>query len=81
MALSAKIENGELVIRLPLEESPQSNYGKTQMVASSHGTLTTTVLYKGRHLMVSVRAFIDLHEEEWRQRARASMLKTEGRIA
>jgi len=81
MALSVTIENGDLVIRLPLEESPQSNDDKTQVVASSHGTLTTALLYKGRHLMVSVRAFIDLHEEEWRQLARASMLKIEGKIA
>jgi hypothetical protein len=79
MALEAKIENGYLILRLPLEEPIP--WKKKQVVASSHGKLTTTLLYEGRHLMLRVKATIDPEEIEWQARARASMQKTEGRLA
>ena len=44
--LNAKVEKGELVIRIPLQTPAPSASGKTLVVASSHGNQPTTATIK-----------------------------------
>jgi len=43
--MTAKIENGELVVRIPMEDPPKpsKSSGKTLVVATSHGNVETEV--------------------------------------
>ena len=60
--IEVKIENGDLVIRLPLQEPRPSASGKTLVVASTGGNVRTTLLYKGKALTVGVNAYITREE-------------------
>jgi hypothetical protein len=58
--VKAYIENGELVIRLPLNKNPSpSASGKTLVVASSHGNKRTEASVNGKAVTVGVNAYID----------------------
>jgi hypothetical protein len=48
----------ELVIRLPLQEPALSASGKTFVVASSRGNVTTTALIDGKPITVGINAYI-----------------------
>jgi hypothetical protein len=53
------IENGELVIRLPLNNPPvPSATGKTLVVASSRGNQRTTALLDGQPIVIGVNAYV-----------------------
>ena len=81
MPISVSIDGKTLVIRLSLEDPvPSKATGKNQIVASTHGTVTTKALYKGKHVMLNVNAFIDPNEDEPRQRARAALLELDGKL-
>jgi hypothetical protein len=57
--LSASIENGFLVIRVPLNAKPTpSSTGKTLVIASSHGNKETEVAIDGKPVFVGVNAYI-----------------------
>lgn len=57
--MTVTVENGELVIRLKLAESPQpSTSGKNLVVASSHGNKQTEAEWKGKKITVGVNAYI-----------------------
>lgn len=56
--MTATIENGELVIRLPLQSPAPSASGKTLVVASSHGNQPTAATVEGRPVVVGVNAYI-----------------------
>lgn len=57
--LTASIENGCLVIRVPLNPRPiPSASGKTMVVATSHGNKQTTVEIDGKPVHVGVNAYI-----------------------
>jgi hypothetical protein len=56
--MTAKVENNELVIRLPLQEPKESASGKTLVVATSHGNQKTDVVIGGQVLTVGVNAYI-----------------------
>jgi hypothetical protein len=58
MAMIVKREKNRLKIDLPLEQPVPSKSGKSDVVASSHGVVTTDVLYKGKPLAVVVNAFV-----------------------
>jgi len=81
MAISVSIERKTLIIKVDLENpTPSKSSGRNHVVASSRGTITTDVLYRGKHLMVNVNAFIDPDEVEGKQRARAAILKADGKL-
>ena len=80
MAVSVKLENNILKIEVPLEKPRPSKSGKTQVVASSHGLITTDVKYKGTHVVLNLNALIYPREEEYRQRARVAMLKMDKKL-
>jgi hypothetical protein len=53
------IENGELVIRLPLNNPPVlSSSGKTLVIASSHGNRPTSAVVDGQPVVVGINAYI-----------------------
>jgi hypothetical protein len=57
--MKATIENGELVIRLPLNKTPVlSTSGKTLVVASTHGNQKTDAILNGQPVIVGVNAYI-----------------------
>jgi hypothetical protein len=57
--MKATIENGELVIRLPLNKTPVlSSTGKTVVVASSHGNQKTEAVINGQAVIVGVNAYV-----------------------
>jgi hypothetical protein len=59
MHMRATIENGELVIRLPLNKSPvPSTSGKSLVIASTHGNQKTDAVVNGQHVVIGVNAYI-----------------------
>lgn len=57
--MKAIIENGELVIRLPLNKTPLlSCSGKSLVVASSHGNQKTDAVLNGQPITIGVNAYI-----------------------
>jgi hypothetical protein len=57
--MKATIENGELVIRLPLNKAPvPSSSGKTLVIASSRGNQKTDAIINGQAVVVGVNAYI-----------------------
>ena len=56
--MTATIENGELVIRLPLQSPAPSASGKTLVVASSHGNQPTAAMVDGKPVVIGVNAYI-----------------------
>jgi hypothetical protein len=56
--MTAVIEKGELVIRVPLHDPRPSTSGKTLLVASSGGTVTTSAMVQGKPIKIGVNAFI-----------------------
>jgi len=57
--MKAEIKDGNLVLTLPINPTPApSASGKTLVVASSHGNLTTSVLIDGKPVVVGVNAYI-----------------------
>lgn len=62
--LTAKIESGELVIRLPLQTPKPSATGKTLVVATSRGNIQTEAKVEGKNIIVGVNAYIKLAKDE-----------------
>lgn len=57
--LTATVEDGYLVIRVPLNPTPnRSATGKTLVVASSHGNKQTDLEIDGKPVFVGVNAYI-----------------------
>jgi hypothetical protein len=56
--MTARIENGQLIITLPMTTPTRSATGKTLSVASSHGNKATTAVVDGKLVIVGVNAYI-----------------------
>ena len=57
--MKATIENGELVIRIPVQDPPRpSKTGKTLIVATSGGNVATTANVDGKPVIVGLNAYI-----------------------
>ena len=57
--LTATVEDGYLVIRVPLNATPTpSSSGKTLVVASSHGNKQTEVEIDGKPVFLGVNAYV-----------------------
>ncbi len=57
--LTAAIEGGFLVIKVPLNPTPvRSASGKTLVVASTHGNKQTEVEVDGRPVIVGLNAYV-----------------------
>jgi hypothetical protein len=58
-SIKCEIQNGCLVIILPLNPTPTpSASGKTLVVASTHGNIATTALVQGKPVTIGVNAYI-----------------------
>lgn len=57
--MQTKIENNELVIRIPLEKPKPSSSGKTLIVASTGGNVQTDVVVDGKPVFVGLNAYIE----------------------
>jgi hypothetical protein len=57
---SAKLENGVLVISIPIESKPfpASSTGKSFAVASTYGPVATAIVVDGKPLVINVNAYI-----------------------
>jgi hypothetical protein len=57
--MKVTIENGELIIRLPLNKPPvPSATGKTLVVASTRGNQPTQAVVNGQNVIVGLNAYI-----------------------
>ena len=57
--MKVTIENNELVIRIPVENPPRpSKSGKSLIVASSSGNVTTSCMVEGRPLVAGLNCYI-----------------------
>ncbi len=77
MAVKVARENNKLKIELPLEPAVPSKSGKTLLVASTHGVITTEVRYKGKPIVLVLNAFI--YPSDQRRRASAGCPATVNR--
>ena len=59
--MKVTIEGKELVIRIPVENPPRpSKSGKSLIVASSGGNVTTSVVIEGKQVVVGLNCYISL---------------------
>ena len=56
--MKVKIENGNLIVEISLQEPQPSNSQKTMVVASTHGNKVTTVEVKGKPVVIGLNAYI-----------------------
>ena len=56
--MEAKIENGKLIITIPIHEPRASASGKTMVVASSQGNKPTGAMVNGKPVIVGLNAYI-----------------------
>ena len=56
--MEARIENGKLIIEIPIHEPRPSASGKTLVVASSNGNKPTGAMIKGKPIVVGLNAYI-----------------------
>ena len=56
--MEVKIENGKLVIRIDMQEPTPSASGKTLVVATTHGNMTTQCIVEGKNLVIGLNAYI-----------------------
>ena len=51
--------NGSLVITIPVSDPPKpSATGKSLVLASTHGNLTTACLFKGKPIVLGMTAYV-----------------------
>jgi hypothetical protein len=56
--MNGKIQDGHLIIEVPLQEPEMSSTGKTLVVASSHGVQRLAVQVDGKNVYVTANAFV-----------------------
>lgn len=56
--MNVTIENGQLVIRVPMQTPTPSATGKTLVVASSRGNKATDCVVNGKPVIVGLNAYI-----------------------
>lgn len=57
--MKVSIENNELVIRIPVENPPRpSKSGKSLIVATSSGNVTTSCMVQGKPVVVGLNCYI-----------------------
>lgn len=56
--MDVKIEKGNLIITMPMQQPTPSASGKTLVVASTHGNQKTGVEIDGKEVIVGLNAYI-----------------------
>ena len=57
MAVTAQIKNGKLIIEADLQPATPSKSGKTMVVASTNGNITTTAQVDGKAVVIGLNAY------------------------
>jgi hypothetical protein len=78
--MESRIEDGKLVIELPLERPRLSSTGKTLLVASTRGVQRTTARLKGKTISIVINAFIPIDGEVSAQRGKPGWEKRRERV-
>ena len=58
MSVQVRIENGKLIIEMPLQQPQPSSTGKTLLLATTHGNHKPGVMHNGKEVTIAVNAFI-----------------------
>jgi hypothetical protein len=56
--MDVKIEDGKLIIKIDMQEPTPSASGKTLVVATTHGNMTTQCLVNSKNLVIGLNAYI-----------------------
>ena len=56
--MDVKIENGKLLISIELQEPTPSASGKTLVVATTHGNMSTQCMINGKPVVIGLNAYI-----------------------
>lgn len=56
--MEVKIEDGKLIISIDMQEPTPSASGKTLVVATTHGNVTTDCAIDGKPVVVGLNAYI-----------------------
>ena len=56
--MKVKIENGKLIISIDMQAPTPSASGKTLVVATTHGNVTTECLVDGKKVVIGLNAYI-----------------------
>jgi hypothetical protein len=56
--MEVKIENGKLIISIDMQSPSPSASGKTLVVATTHGNVTTDCVIDGKPVVVGLNAYI-----------------------
>ena len=56
--MNATIKNNTLIIEIPLQKPQASAIGKTLVVASTRGNMTTTATVDGKPIVIGLNAYI-----------------------
>ncbi len=56
--MEVKIEDGKLIIKIELQEPTPSASGKTLVVATTHGNMTTECVIDGKKVVIGLNAYI-----------------------
>ena len=56
--MEVKIENGKLIISIDMQAPTPSASGKTLVVATTHGNVTTDCVIDGKPVVVGLNAYI-----------------------
>ena len=58
MPMIVEIKDGKLCIEIDLEKPTPSSFGKTLVVASTHGNTVTNVMVEGKPVTIGLNAYI-----------------------
>lgn len=56
--MEVKIENGKLIIIIDLQKPTPSASGKTLVVATTHGNMSTQCVIDGKKVVIGLNAYI-----------------------
>jgi len=56
--MEVKIENGKLIISIDMQEPTPSASGKTLVVATTHGNVSTQCIIDGKNVVIGLNAYI-----------------------
>ena len=71
MQATVEREGRILIVKMPLQQPVRSKSGKTFVVASTHGTITTNARYRNKRIVVTANAFIYPQEKKGSQKRSA----------
>jgi hypothetical protein len=78
MPTTIELDGQTLIIKLQLQTPVRSTSGKTLVVATTHGTITTGARYAKKPIVVTANAFVYPYKKERSRRARPSAQKVAG---